>query len=343
MRCGRAGALVLAFGAMALACRPVAPSLPAAPVAVFGGQPSGIRDWINVHTYDRVTAAAKLPPLRMTMLPAGVREVRIWIGGGIGYPQDFYRFSIDRKGGVTGALVFYWPAPAPDTAGGERPGETSHELMIHDRAGSCGTFQRLADMGVCTALFTAPPRWSDVLRRAEAAGLWTLPDESTLPSDGSITDDGWGMTVELRDGSHYRAYRYSNPDMHARWPEAARAMRIAKSLGGIDALIRPSSANRVYRGQYVTGPGLSDFRECGRSERWSLASSSGSITATRPGGPQSDSVVTGATRLYVEVRGILAPEWVSRQRAESPDKRHLDVMEVLLARPWSDADCRGDP
>jgi hypothetical protein len=48
--------------------------------------------------------------------------------------------------------------------------------------------------------------------------------------------DGWSMTVELRDGSHYRAYHYNNPDSRKPSPEAASAVAIRAALGAIDSL-----------------------------------------------------------------------------------------------------------
>ena len=90
-------------------------------------------------------------------------------------------------------------------------------------------------MSTCRADFARPPAWWAVLKRAEAAGLWTLPDQ-WIPRDGTQVTDGWGMTVELTDGNRYRAYHYDNPELRGPSPENASAVAIRAALGAIDSL-----------------------------------------------------------------------------------------------------------
>ena len=57
-------------------------------------------------TFDSVVVSAKLSGLRVSALPTGHREVRIWFGGGLGAVQDVYRF-VDDRGRVSGELIRY--------------------------------------------------------------------------------------------------------------------------------------------------------------------------------------------------------------------------------------------
>jgi hypothetical protein len=183
--------------------------------------------WQSVYyrTFDSVVISAKLSRLRSSALPDGHREVRIWVGGGLGSPEDVYRF-VDDRGHVSGELVRYWRVGSVDSedSSDRRPGETDDDLALSLR-GSCSRFSTGARVNTCRADFTRSPNWVAVLKRAEALGLWTLPDQ-WIPRDGMQVVDGWSMTVELRDGSHYRAYHYNNPDSRKPSPEAASAVAI---------------------------------------------------------------------------------------------------------------------
>ena len=264
--------------------------------------------WQSVYLpgFDSVARSAGLSRLRTTPLPRGRREIRIWIGGGFGYPQDLFRF-VDERGHVSGELVRYWHAPPLNAS--ERRGETFADLMVYSQRGACSRFAVNARMGTCRGEFITPPNWQAVLRRTEAEGLWTLPDASSLPPDGRSAVDGWAITVELRDGSRYRVYHYDNPDSHE-WPEAAKAQRIARSLDTIQALLRPADVVRTYRG-VTSGAFESEFVDCGSGERWQfqgdlrrLAQQS-KVTFV----PAADS----GTRYLIDVVGELTPEWLARQ------------------------------
>ena len=77
--------------------------------------------WQSVYyrTFDSVVISAKVSRLRSLALAKGHREVRIWVGGGLGSVQDVYRF-VDDRGHVFGELIHYgasgewtaWTAPA---------------------------------------------------------------------------------------------------------------------------------------------------------------------------------------------------------------------------------------
>lgn len=307
------------------------------PAPVRGGEP-GIPDtsWPEVYfeSFDGVAGAARLEPLRSAGARPGTREARIWIGGGVGYPQRLYRF-VDRGGRVAGELVLHWPARPPDTARGERPGETFHDLMLYGQRGRCDGFARAAETGTCRGLFTRAPDWGRVLRRAEEEGLWTLPDKSAFPDDGTISLDGWSITVELHDGRSYRAYQYGNPKADSPRPEARHALRIAEAMRAVDSLQRPSDVTRVYRG-VTSGAYTSEFRACG-GERWRFDGELASLARTK-GIAVPEMRADSTPRFYVEVLGQPTPEWLARQwDAEYP--RVLQVFELKAVRPWTGAEC----
>lgn len=290
--------------------------------------------WESVYLpgFDSVVRSAGLSRLRSASLPRGQREVRIWIGGGLGYPQEMFRF-IEEGERVSGELIHYWHAVPPDGVD-ERPGETFHDLMLYSQAGRCSGFAVGARMGTCRGEFVSPPDWRAVLRRAEAERLWTLPDESTLPADGISVLDGWTITVELRDGSRYRAYHYSNPDSH-RWPEAAQATRLARTLDTIGALLRPADVERTYRG-VTSGVYRSEFIDCASGARWQFYTDLRSLAEGSKIGfmPAAD---TGA-RYLVEVVGELTPEWLAR-RWESPYSRVLQPSRLVAVERSANGAC----
>lgn len=170
-----------------------------------------------------VTDAAGLLPLRLDTVSPG-REVRVWIGGGLGYPQRLYRF-VQRDGRVEGEIILYWPLVSfPD----DRPGETAHDLMVYSQAGSCDQFATNASVGICRAHFVREPDWGAVLRQAEAEGLRELPDPSSFPTE-VITLDGWGMTVKIRDGDHYR--KRLRASSYSRVHQVARVIEVKPWTG----------------------------------------------------------------------------------------------------------------
>jgi hypothetical protein len=289
--------------------------------------------WQSVYypIFDSVTQSAGLSRLRTTALARGQREIRIWIGGGLGYPQDLYRF-VENHGRVSGELVLYWHAGGlgPD----ERPGETFHDLMLYSQGGRCSGFAVGAAMGTCRGEFVGSPDWKAVLRRAEAEGLWTLPDESSLPPDGMMVLDGWGITVELRGAARYRAYHYGNPDAH-KWPEAAKAVRIARALDTVSTLLRQPDVVRTYRG-VTSGAYRSEFVDCASGERWQFYDELRSL-AERSKVTFAPAADSGA-RYLVEVVGELTPGWLAR-RWQSPYARVLQVTRLVAVQPSPNGAC----
>lgn len=282
--------------------------------------------------FDTIVQTARLTPLRSTSLDPGQREIRVWIGGGIGYPQNLYRIVDRGAGRVTGSLIFHWPADSAETAEGEIPGQTFNDVIVYHQRGRCVNFRRSNEVGVCEARFVQQPSWESVLRNAEKVGLWTLPDPASLPKDDMLFFDGWGISVELRDGPTYRAYSYGNPDSR-KWPEAKLATKIADAFRSVDSLVRPSVVEKTYRGVYSSGPSLSKFQPCGSKEKWGFQGNIGASAWSNK--PRSDTTTVGITQKLVEVRGSLAQDWVVRQWG-SEYKRVLEVSKVLSARStWS--------
>jgi hypothetical protein len=196
--------------------------------------------WVSIYFdhFDLAAKSAHLTPLREARLRDGEREVRIWTQVEIGVPKHLYRF-MERNGRVRGERIEYWGVDRLHSLPGEAPAEPWHDLMMDGQRGHCGDFATASGMATCRVRFRREPGWGAVLRDADSHGLWTLPDPSVLPADHVMILDGWTMVVELRDGARYRTYRYNNPESHTKWPSAAQAREIARTLSGVDSLALP--------------------------------------------------------------------------------------------------------
>ena len=83
---------------------------------------------------------------------------------------------------------------------------------------------------VCTARYPHEPDWRALLRELEAYHVWTLPDETELPSLANIVSvDGGGITVEAWDGRRYHSYSFGDTNLIPA-PEAHEAEAIQKAL-----------------------------------------------------------------------------------------------------------------
>lgn len=153
-------------------------------------------------------------------LPDGHSEVRIWVGFGAEYVNKTLILRSEPGENITGEVLVYFPSNTPENV---RP-------SIGDK---CVNFQR-GDHGtdVCTQIFEEEPNWNFIYRRLSAAGLMMLPDQSKLPPPKKRVLDGVSVVVELRTGSQYRYYQYSNPHHHGA-PEADSAAEIIKIVKGV--------------------------------------------------------------------------------------------------------------
>lgn len=284
--------------------------------------------------YDSMTTAAGLPSLRAAAPTRAQREARIWIHGP-GDDVELFRFVEDR-GIVFGEALLAWEISPMETAADGSSAIDWHELAVFRARGPCSEFFRTSGVGGCRAKFATSPDWAKVLRRLQSAGLWDLPDESTLPSR-EIVFDGFSITVELRSTTGYRIYHYGNPSMQ-RWPEdnrAAELMRIVRELSG---QLLPRESIRAYRG-HVGGPGRSEFRPCGSAEVWqinqhALRSAAQPLGLALPVVARNDS----APPLYVEVTGELAPTWLARYWG-STNEHVLSILGASVVRSWSEGSC----
>jgi len=289
--------------------------------------------------FDGATQAAGLKPLRTVKLLRGHREVRIWTQVELGIPKELYRFS-DRGGAVDGELILYWSVSPPDSLLGEKPGETSHDLMLYRLKGQCSLISVVQDTGICRAHFTKRPDWRAILRSAESHGLWSIPDPSALPEDGIEMLDGWTIVVELRDDRGYRTYRYNTPDAHPAWPSAGQVSRVASTVAASQSLMTASEVVRVYRGM-TTGGYRTAFKPCNEAAEHDFY---GDLPSLAKHGSAEvlaayDSAFSrGTSQFYLEVVGELTPIWLAR-RWGSKYERALQVTKLRLVRPWTGTEC----
>jgi hypothetical protein len=330
--------LALALGVLLPGCtltakdREVESALP--PVVELSGT-AGLpaASWVDrsFWIFDQVTRAAGLTPLREETLEPGDREVRVWIVHGLSYPDDLYRI-LDAEGVASGELIRYWPVF--DLPEGE-PGKTSQDVTLHHQAGRCAEFRIVDDIGTCRALFIRSPDWASLLERAEDDGLWTLPDPSSLPPTTYFQLDGWSMTVELRDGASYRAYHYVFPMATRVWPEGEAAGRIAMDFRNtVGRLVRPPDSVREYRG-VTSGVYGSGFVACHGVDEWQfrgvIARLAEAANLLLPASGPGESY-------YVEVRGQLYPEWMTREW-KTGFSQVLHPTELLKVRSWTGGEC----
>lgn len=286
--------------------------------------------------HHRVLPVLQLPPLQTLPLSPRQKEVRVWTGVSLGYPRRLVRILVEGEQ-VHGEVYHYWRVDWDSTLADT----TRYEALIRRRMrGTCTEFVVGAGYEACRARFAYTPRWAEILRDAEDAGLWTLPDESTLPHP-SIMIDGWSLAVETRDGESYRAYGYASPRTDAS-PESARALRIAQAVGRLAALQVPSEVVLRYRGLLRVGPSLREFVACGTAIAWKVEGNLQVAGVEWSSRPRADTLVVGIQQRYVEVIGELTPEWLAR-RWNAGYPRVLEVERVDHVAPWAAEACAGAP
>lgn len=288
---------------------------------------------------DEVVASAGLHPLKNTSLPSGHRELRIWFGGGLGWPQDMYRFQI-KNGSVKGQWFRYWSV-AVDSDG---PPENAQfpDVLRYDLAGQCDAIRTVDRTAVCIARFTRRPDWKALLMKIESEGVWTLPDEQSLPKEHFpngmqvIVSDGYGITVEARDGSSYRSYGYDNPET-SKQDAAKHAAAITAAFGYLGKFVPPNTHTRIFRGRYTPAPTYYRFINCGDTTTWGL-----SLSTTPPPMPREqggDSVSDTIRSAYAEVRGMKAYKGLPKEW-DAPYPEIIQSDSVLVLKPWRPEECR---
>jgi hypothetical protein len=136
--------------------------------------------------------------LRKHLLPLGDEQVRVWRGFGI---TNLQGLILQKRAGKWTAVRLIGGIPGTRFK--------SRKTLYPDPKSGWPVF------------------WS----RAEALGLWSLPDDSTLPDKNrKFVMDGFSDLVELQRGGTYRAYVYDNPELQT-WAEAKRMVEINRLLG----------------------------------------------------------------------------------------------------------------
>ena len=278
--------------------------------------------------FDRVAASAGVEPLRTKDLPEGTREVRIWISGP-GDGHNLYRV-VETEASVFGELIFSWSARAHES---DLPGQSMHDLAVYNLTGSCYGFFKTETTATCRALFDQPPDWEGILRAAELAGLWRLPDLSELPVERLISTGGWGLTVELREGKAYRAYQYNNPASYPSSPEAVQALEIAELFRNIQDLVRPADVEGTYRGITTGQPGAAFFF-CNSDNVWGIRFALQDLAYLA----DLNLPDPGAFGYVVTLVGKPAPEWLAREM-KSNFSQVLPWAEIKSIEPAHSPSC----
>jgi hypothetical protein len=294
------------------------------------GNPSQSQ-WI-LESRDGVTRAAGLTPLASTALSEGSDEIRLWIGEGLGVPEQLYRI-VRTQGRVSGDLIYFWDIG--DRGGAERDEPDFNLVLLYSLAGQCRQVGKEKNAYACLTKLAREPDWDSILGSMEDAGVWTLPDESELPSDGRMIMDGWGMLVEVRRGSVYRAYHHSNPHAHDN-PVSRSAVSISAAINGVDSLTAPAENRRRYRGHLIIkleSPWREpEFIPCGETTPWRATGNPvGMIYEAHK------SETLQPIHRYVEVRGLREYPGLTRYYSEYDDGIHIDTL--YRDRPWDPAEC----
>lgn len=289
----------------------------------------------HVHLRYRNAAARTvgLPLLRSARLPEGTREIRISNEGGYFSPDRFVRL-VETGGRVRGEVITHvelsgspaedslWTAWMRYSEGPRCDAIRSRSVAPESDVGHSGVTAVLA----CLAQFREAPDWAAVWAALEAHGVWTLPDDSALPWDSIITNDGWTLQVETHDGQAYRTYAYSNPDPHHPvWEEPRHAAAIGDVLDRqVYARLLPVGGRGRYRGHAIaTAAGSALFFPCDASGPWLL-------TFTRRT-PVKDRLERDGV-LFLETEGLLdMPGRYSNHRVFLPDE-HAESGEPVFER-----------
>src|SRR5690554_5889402 len=141
---------------------------------------NGVPDasWPSIYfqSFDQIVLSRGLQPPRASQVPDHTTEIRVWIGGGHGYPQHFYRL-VQTPDSLKGAMFFHWPVHFDS----DPQGETTQDSMYYNQSGRCDSFAYYERKGSCQAVFQTEPDWGLLFEQTKELGLLTLPDASELP------------------------------------------------------------------------------------------------------------------------------------------------------------------
>lgn len=163
---------------------------------------------------DAIAASFGIPPLRSVNLPAGYRELRIWVAS-----YQLLRIIADEHR-VVGELGYWWIEGINDDKSGK-------DVAYAKIKNSCqkhltGPVINGQTFKACRVEFKVEPKWRDVLELLTSFEVWTLPSQRLSPvgiddifpgPPVDITEIQVNLFyVEARQGSTYRTYSYWNPE-----------------------------------------------------------------------------------------------------------------------------------
>ena len=196
----------------AMRMMPLAPPETLPPRYARGARPDTAPD--EAELLDGAARMAGLPLLRQQRAGSRHRELRLWYGGGIAIPYSLIRITID--GDRVQGEVHRWLEDVITPRHDDPRWKAfidSVPTWLQSKFG-CGPVAtdtlRYGDdllVAVCESRFRQEPDWRGLLRELEAHRVWTLPDESELPTLANIINiDGGGVTVEAWNGTRYHTY-----------------------------------------------------------------------------------------------------------------------------------------
>lgn len=175
-------------------------------------------------TSEAVTTAG-MGTLKESHIPDQTSEIRVWIGFGVVQPQKMLRLRVNADGGVSGEILVHFPSDL--TYMEDHAAEFRRDVMRN-----CTNLRTGKESDVCTATLKNTPSWDALYKNLFRLGITTLPDQSELPQPEIDVLDGIAMVVEVREGSSYRAYEYSNPAFRSE-PEAEAATMIIHAIADV--------------------------------------------------------------------------------------------------------------
>jgi hypothetical protein len=265
--------------------------------------------------------------------PRNSREIRIWVGAALVVPYRLVRL-VNQGGRVEGLAGWYWNVD--DRSHGFFMKVPVDSMLRYQLAGSCTKARRVADVEACRAYLRGPPDWRRLWDTLEALGAWRLPDQHDLPRDSLLTVDGWGMTVQLRDGPRYRSYSYNNPRVEHHPAERA-ASAIADVVDDVWRVVAPSKHRRRVSGRItIRGNSWPELRMCGSDASWGVG---GTLTPALDSlrYPQGGGSAPGGD-FYIEAFGMPLLQGMA-QMWGVPYPRVFEVDSVVSTGDWNDRRC----
>ncbi|MEO6211282.1 MAG: carboxypeptidase-like regulatory domain-containing protein, partial [Gemmatimonadaceae bacterium] len=167
-------------------------------------RPDSARPIRHLSAPNDIAALASLPSLALGPHRQGEREIRIWTGIAIGYPDVFYRI-VERGDTTTGASYRYVEWRDALDRKSRRP---ISDKMKRDM---CEAVLSSRTVFVCRARETSQINWPGAWRALERLDVWNIPDQPLSDYPYAPVLDGDWIAVELWDGFNYRAWDYGNP------------------------------------------------------------------------------------------------------------------------------------